>query len=81
VTEAAGRFAGDCSALLSPALRLAAVEGGWSVGQREWNPVRPGLLVVLVAVLLLLVGVFESGVAGAMLIIAIGLIAASGKWN
>ena len=40
-----------------------------------------GVLVVLVAALLLLVGVLESGVAGAMLIIAIGLIAASGKWN
>ena len=40
-----------------------------------------GLLVVLVAVLLLLVGVLESGVAGAMLIIAIGLVSASGNWN
>jgi len=79
--EAAGPFAGDCSALPSPAR-------GW----RRWKEVGVldnvngvqfglGVLVVLVAALLLLVGVLESGVAGAMLIIAIGLIAASGKWN
>jgi hypothetical protein len=38
-----------------------------------------GLLVVLVAAALLLLDVIESGVAGAMGIIGIGLIAASGR--
>ena len=40
-----------------------------------------GLLVVVVGAALLLVGVIESGVVGAMLIIGIGLIAASGNWT
>jgi hypothetical protein len=38
-----------------------------------------GLLVVLIAAALLLLDVIESGVAGAMGIIGIGLIAASGR--
>ena len=38
-----------------------------------------GLLVVLVAAALLLLDVFESGVAGGIGIIGIGLIAASGR--
>jgi hypothetical protein len=40
-----------------------------------------GLLVVLVAALLLLLDILESGVAGAMLIIGVGLVAASGNWT
>ncbi len=77
--EGAGLFAGDCSALPSRS-RLAAVEGGWVLDNVNGVQFGLGVLVVLVAALLL-VGVLEAGVAGAMLIIAIGLIAASGKWN